>query len=88
MVRTDAKYHPLASDTLNLILQKYEVRRVIVGHTIFDSVSLFYEGRVIGVNVDNAENREARRSRGILITADGIYAVGDEGVMRRLLKEE
>lgn len=88
MVRTDAKYHPLASDTLNLILQKYEVRRVIVGHTIFDSVSLFYEGRVIGVNVDNAENREARRSRGILITADGIYAVGDEGVMRRLLKED
>lgn len=88
MVRKDAKYHPLASDTLNLILQKYAARRVIVGHTIFDSVTTFYGGRVIGVNVDNEENREARRSRGVLITADGIYTVGDEGVMRRLLKEK
>lgn len=88
MVRKDAKYKPLASDTLDLILQKYAVQRIIVGHTIFDAVSTFYDGRVIGVNVDNDENREARRSRGILITNDGIYAVGDEGVMQKLLNEE
>lgn len=88
MVRKDDKYHPLSSDALDLILRKYAARRVIVGHTIFDSVSTFYGGRVIGVNVDNEENREARRSRGVLITVDGIYTVGDEGVMRRLLKEK
>ena len=76
--------HPLPADTLGLILDRYQADRVIVGHTIFDGISTFYDGRVIAVNVDNAENREAGLGRGILIEGDGIYAMGDKGILRRL----
>ncbi len=86
MVKDAEKYDPLDADTLNLILKRYEAERIIVGHTIFEDVSTFYDGRVIGVNVDNAENRAAGRGRGILIEKDCIYVVGDNGIMRKLFE--
>lgn len=84
MVKQAEKYHPLASDTLNLILDRYQAERVIVGHTIFEDISTFYGQRVIAVNVDNAENREKGKGRGILIEKDCIYVVGDQGILRKL----
>lgn len=84
MVKQAEKYHPLASDTLNLILDRYQAERVIVGHTIFEDISTFYDQRVIAVNVDNAENREKGKGRGILIEKDCIYVVGDQGILRKL----
>ena len=84
MVKQAEKYHPLASDTLNLILDRYQAERVIVGHTIFEDISTFYDQRVIAVNVDNAENREKGKGRGILIEKDSIYVVGDQGILRKL----
>lgn len=84
MVKQAEKYHPLASDTLNLILGRYQAERIIVGHTIFEDISTFYGQRVIAVNVDNAENREKGKGRGILIEKDCIYVVGDQGILRKL----
>lgn len=84
MVRTEEKYHPLAADTLKMILKRYDVKRIIVGHTIFPDISTFYGGRVIGVNVSNAKNRKEKRGRGILIEKTAISVVGDNGFIRRL----
>ena len=86
LVRTDAKYSPLPADSLQLILQRYGVERIIVGHTIFKEVSSFYDGKVIDVNVDNAENRKKKRSRGLLIENNRYLLVGDKGVQRTLVE--
>lgn len=84
LVRTDAKYHPLSADTLQLILDRYQVDRLIVGHTIFKDITTFYDGRVIGVNVDNKENREKKRGRALLIERNRYCVVGDKGFKRFL----
>jgi hypothetical protein len=84
LVRKDEKYNPIASDTLNLIMQRYEADKIIVGHTIFDDVTSFYDGRVIGVNVENAKNRKEQKGRALLITDGKYFVVGDEGVQREL----
>ena len=84
LVREDAKYHPMPSDSLQMVLDRYEVDRLFVGHTIFDDITSFYGGRVIDVNVDNKLNREARRGRAVLIEGGKTYVVGDEGMMREL----
>ena len=84
LVREDAKYHPMPADSLQMVLDRYETDRLFVGHTIFDDISSFYNGRVIDVNVDNKINREARRGRAVLLVGDKTYVVGDEGVMREL----
>lgn len=83
LVKEKPKYNPLSQDTLQLILKHYRAERIIVGHTIFDDVSAFYKGKVIGVNVDNEENREKKRGRALLIEGDKLFIVGDKGVLRK-----
>jgi hypothetical protein len=82
MVRNDEKYMPLHQDILYKILEKYQVKRIIVGHTIFPDVVSFYGGRVIDVNVNNKNNFEHVLGRGILIENNNTFVIGDKGVMR------
>ncbi len=84
MVKQEEEYHPLAADTLTMLLQRYDVDRVIVGHTIFDDISSFYDNQVIAVNVDNQKNRDEKKGRAILIENGTVYVVGDEGIMHPL----
>lgn len=84
LVRTDEKYKPCAADTVQRILDRYGVKHVIVGHTIFEDISTFYGDRVIGVNVANRKNREQGRGRALLIEKGAYYVAGDKGKMLRL----
>ena len=88
MVRSADKYHPLDRDDLRKILEKYNVNRIFVGHTIFDDITTFYHYKVIAVNVDNQENKEKERGRGVMIEKDGsMFVVYDSGKQEPLLIE-
>ena len=78
------KWHPVTADTLQLILNRYDVDHIIVGHTIIDDVSSFYDGRVIGVNVDNEKNRRKGLGRALFIEHGHYYVAGDKGILREL----
>ena len=84
LVRTDGKYNPLAKDSLEMIMDRYKAKHIIVGHTIFKDISTFYNGKVIGVNVDNKENRKKKRGRAMLIKNNQYFVVGDKGIQRQL----
>lgn len=84
MVLNDEEYIPLEPEILDLILNKYNARRVIVGHTIFPDIRSFYNGKVVTVNVDNQENFEEVLGRGILIENNNTYVISDKGILRRL----
>ena len=88
LVRDEARYDPMSADSLRLCLSSYGADRVFVGHTIFDDISIFYDGLVIDVNVDNEINRDARRGRAVLIEGGTLYVVGDEGKMRIIAGSE
>ena len=53
--------------------------RNFVGHTIFDDVTTFFRRRVIAVNVDNEENREKNRGRGVVIENGSMSVLYDSG---------
>lgn len=78
-MKSEDKYNPLSSDTLNLLLDKYRAKRIYVGHTIFNEVTTFYKRRVVAVNVDNKDNRKEGRSRGVLIKNDSVFTIFDSG---------
>lgn len=80
MVRSDTKYFPLTLAEVESILKKFNVRRVLVGHTVFDDVTPFFDRKVIAVNVDNQENMKEARGRGILIENGKIYVIYDASV--------
>lgn len=78
LVREDEKYNPCPPEILDRILSKYGIRHVIVGHTIFDDICSFYDGKVIAVNVDNKENTKEGRSRALIIE-NGVYRIVGNG---------
>lgn len=84
LVRSDEKSHPLSNDTLQMVLDRYKVKHIIVGHTIFEDISVFYDGKVIAVNVDNKKNQDEKRGRALLIEGENYFVVGDEGILRKL----
>lgn len=84
LVSLEDRYQPLSSDTLRLVLKRYGAERIIVGHTEFSYVTTTHRKRVVAVNVDQEENREKKRGRGLLIEGGETYVVGDSGVEKPL----
>lgn len=84
LVLKTKKWSPLSSDSLDMVLQRYDVDRIYVGHTIFKDIKRFYKGKVIAVNVDNLDNYNHQRGRGVLMDEDKVYVVGDKGIKRKL----
>ena len=85
MVLNGKRWNPVSNDTLNLILSRYDIDHIVVGHTIFNDVRAFRNGRVICVNVDNARNRKKGLGRALLIEQGRYYVVGDKGKLRELI---
>ena len=84
LVLKTKKWSPLANDSLDMVLQRYDVDRIYVGHTIFKDIKRFYKGKVIAVNVDNLDNYNHQRGRAVLMDEDKVYVVGDKGIKRKL----
>jgi len=84
MVRNDSQYDPLYIDDLEKILKSYDVKHIVVGHTIFPDIRTFYDKKVITVNVDNQKNFDKVLGRGICIKKDKIYVISDKGILHEL----
>lgn len=78
MVKSADKYLPVDRTDVARLLKKYKADRVLVGHTIFDDITTFCQGRVVAVNVDNKENMEKGRGRGILMVGDRVFVIYDK----------
>jgi hypothetical protein len=84
MVLNGEKYTPLHINVLDKILSKYQVKRIIAGHTVFPDVTPLYGGKVIAINVNNKNNFEKVLGRGLLIENRKTYIIGDKGIMRSI----
>ena len=85
LVLKDMKYYPADEIVLAYALTRYGVKRIYVGHTIFPDVKSRFGGRVVGVNVDNALNRDRKRGRAVLVENGKRYVVTDEARRLRTL---
>jgi len=56
-------------------LSIYKAKKIIVGHDIIDHVHSFYQGKVIGVDVNEHENSH----EALLIIKDKYYRIDDKG---------
>ena len=73
---------PRASQGLvDSTLSFYQVGKIIVGHDIIDSVSSFYQGKVIGIDVNEHEGN----SQGLLIEGSAYYKIDLTGKKYPLL---
>lgn len=79
--------HPLTDEVLNGLLKRYNVKRIVVGHTELDEISFFRDDRVVGVKVHTENNRLRKASRGILIEKGEIFIIDDEGYLELILRQ-
>lgn len=73
----------LTQEQIDIGLDKFNAKSVVVGHTIQSKVNRRYNGKVIGIDVqhpsDDHKNWPKRRSEALLIDGDKYYRVFDNG---------
>lgn len=79
LVVDSKKYAPIQSEDLDKVLDYYNAKRIIVGHSEVDDVEWRYDGRVIAVNVKHRKNYPLDKTAGLLIEKDNIYSVTYSG---------
>ncbi len=78
------KYNPITSERLNIVMDYFKVKHIIVGHSIVQEIVGLHDGRVIAADVDHPENRKAGKSRALLITKNRFYTINDKGQIKDL----
>ncbi|MCD7969161.1 MAG: hypothetical protein LUF87_02275 [Alistipes sp.] len=77
-------YTPIDEKGVTDVLTICAADRLFVGHTIFDEICSFFDGRVIDVNVDNARNRQESKSRGVAVENGELFLLFDDPQAKRL----
>lgn len=65
--------------TVATILDRYQAKNVVVGHTIVDEISTLHNGRVIAIDVKHAEHVANARPNALLMEDGQIYKVNYKG---------
>lgn len=76
-------------DTINKLLNHLNIAHIIVGHTLQDKITSFYQGKIIGIDVLHPQDQynyfPKRKTEGLLIENGEYYRLSDFG--RRELLE-
>lgn len=70
----------VTEEQINAILQHFDVKTIITGHTVVDRVTSFFNGKVINVDTDHASGN----SESLLVKNDMFYRVDKEGKQERI----
>ena len=70
--------------TLDKELHVYNAKAFIIGHTEVDSISTFFHGKVIDVNIPRADKKI--KEQGLLIKKDKIYIVYETDKPKEIIK--
>jgi len=74
-ITEEKDYSKISQNSVNKILEAYNVDRFIVGHTIVSDISTDYDGKIIRLDVDHYKNIAS----GILIDGNKIYKAYETG---------
>lgn len=68
-------FDKISQESIDKILNYYNAKRIVIGHSIVDDISSDYEGKVIQINVDHIKNL----SSGIFIEEGKIFKAKETG---------
>ena len=76
----------LKEEEVKAILENYNTKRVVVGHTIIDEekISSLYQGRVINIDLHHKDSFKKGIVKGLLITSNGLFEIDNHGHQRKL----
>ena len=85
MVKTGSEYSPIKEADVDKLLAKYDVKRIIIGHTENSRVKYTYNKKVYDICVNHPKAFE-KETRAVVIEGDDIKAINDEGELVTIKK--
>lgn len=86
MVKTASSYNPIKEEDVDDLLEKYHVKRIIVGHTENSRVKFTYKKKVYDICVNHPDAYEDGEPRAIVIENGNVKAINDEGELMTIKK--
>ena len=76
----------LKEEEVKSILENYNTKRVVVGHTIIDGekISSLYQGQVINIDLHHKDSFKKGIVKGLLITSNGLFEIDNRNHLRKL----
>lgn len=79
------KYYDKITDSeLNNILNYYNSKKIVIGHTVVDNISTDFNGKIINIDVKHGQKKFSGLTKGLLIENGIEYAVNDKGDKTKL----
>lgn len=78
------KYAKIKSYELDRLLTYYEVNKIVVGHTVVNTVSSDFEGKVIRLDVSHGNKKFSGNTKGLLVENGEEFVINDKGEKRPL----
>jgi hypothetical protein len=79
MVADISGYQKADESFIDEVLDFYNVKKIVVGHTLVDAVSADYHGKVIRVDVKHSEAKSSPDSQGLLIEGSKFQRINGKG---------
>jgi len=79
LVKEQREYQKAPESFVDEILDFYKVKRIVVGHTLVDSVSTDYHGKLVRTDVLHAQTKFSEKSQALIIHEDELYRVDARG---------
>jgi hypothetical protein len=73
------KYPLINEEDLDKVLNYYSAKKIVIGHTVVNTISTSYQGKVIRVDVLHGNDKFSGRTKGLLIENGIEYIVNDLG---------
>ena len=72
-------YSKISEIQVDKILKKYNVDKIIIGHTVVDDITYDFNYKVLRIDVKHGKSKFSGKTSGILIENNAIYKVNDLG---------
>jgi hypothetical protein len=72
-------YSKISENQVDRILKRYDVDKIIIGHTIVRDISYDFNQKILRIDVKHGKNKFSGKTIGILIENNMIYKINDLG---------
>lgn len=77
-------FNKIDQETLSKALTFYGVNQIVIGHTVVESITTGYDGRVIYIDVNHGQKKYSKKTKGILINDGSFYRIDAQGNKEKL----
>ncbi|MDY3350935.1 metallophosphoesterase [Riemerella anatipestifer] len=77
-------YNKISETELNKVLNFYQAKKIVFGHTISDNIKKEYNGKLINIDVAHGQEKNSDKTKGLLIESGNEYIIDGKGKKSKL----